>query len=569
MNIGAQNELWAKKIIDGLISLGVDQFCCAPGSRSTPLLLAVASHPKAKTTVHFDERGLAFHALGYGKAARKPAAVIATSGTAVGNLLPAVMEASNDFTPLLMLSADRPPELQGCGANQTCDQVKLFENFVRWQCDLPCPDPHISDAYLASTLSHAVSMTTYPMAGPVQLNCMFREPLFGQGEKPSPLRTIDVSHPVLIPSEETLSVWAERLAKKERGVIVAGSSSLPFAEALLTLAERLQWPIFADILSPLRSREHPCLITHFDPILKIKEGLRTEAVIQFGNRFVSKTLAQWLGKQTPAFYLHVSDHPMRQDPNHFVTHRVLADPALFAQRLSFHLERGDEEWMMQWKMWDTDCQEGLHAIFANTHTLTEPGVIGALNSLLPQKWNLFLANSMPIRDANQFFCSSNSSEIFGNRGVSGIDGNIATACGLSAGNGKPTLALIGDLTFLHDLNSLAMLRTSPLPIILCVINNDGGGIFSFLPISQRKEAFEPFIATPHGLTFKAAAELFQIPYFHPRTSDELEAILQAPKSCLIEITTDRVENHHLHEQILTSIRTCLKESSAEIPVTLH
>lgn len=581
MNTDARNEIWAKKLIDALIGQGVDYFCCAPGSRSTALSLAIANHPQAKWTVHFDERGLAFHALGYGKASNRPAVVMASSGTAIGNFLPAIMEASNDRTPLIILSADRPPELRDCGANQTCDQVKLFHNFVRWQVDLPCPEDHLSDRYLGSTISHAVMMASFPPAGPVHINCMFREPLFtARREEGSINKHTHVAQPELYPTKEIIDYWAEKLAaKKRQGIIVVGSSSFDLSEAVFSLAEKLQWPVFADVLSSLRrgGADHPSLITHFDPVLKLKNGIAIDAVIQFGNRFASKTLGLWLEKQTLDFYLQIAEQPVRQDPTHLATHRVLAAPSRFSSQLIASLQSDkEEEWLKQWREWDDLCRQRLAELFSADDVLTEPRLIREIGSFLSKDWNLFLANSMPIRDANQFFFPvSHTGPIFGNRGVSGIDGNLATACGLAQGNGKATLAVVGDLTFLHDLSSLAMVAKSPQPIVICIVNNDGGGIFSFLPISKRKEAFEEFIAAPHGIHFEAAASLFKIPYFHPKTAAELNQLLlhqgKNPHTCLIEITTDRTENVCVHEQIITEIGTCLNytNSPSEIPVTLH
>ncbi len=578
METGLQNEIWARKLIDGLIAQGIDYFCCGPGSRSTTLSLAIANHPKAKWTVHFDERGLGFHAVGYGKAAKKPAVVMVTSGTAVSNLMPAIIEACNDMTPMIILTADRPPELRDCGANQTCDQVKMFSNFVRLQIDLPCPDDHLSDRYLASTLSHAVAMASYPPAGPVHINCMFREPLFGKTPDPVSLQPcVQFAAPQFIPSVETIDHWAEKLSKKRRGVIVVGSSSSDLNEAVFLLAKHLQWPVFADILSSLRTGTNdPSLITHFDPILKLKNSLEIDAVIQFGNRFVSKTLAQWLNKQTLEFYLHVSEHPLRQDPLHLVTDRIIASPNYFVRELIDTLTIEDNSWLKEWSDWDAQCKEKLAELFSANNALTEPGLIWEIASFLSPTWNLFLANSMPIRDADHFFLPVSSiAQIFGNRGVSGIDGNIATACGLSVGNNKPTLAVIGDLTFLHDLNSLAMLAKSPHPIVLCVVNNGGGGIFSFLPVSKREEAFESFIAAAHTTRFDAAAKLFDIPYFHPETPGEFGELLfdqeKNPHSCIIEIATDRAENFHVHQQLITTLGTCLNSANSpqETPITLH
>ena len=574
---GAQNEAWAKKLIGGLVEQGVDYFCCGPGSRSSSLALAIASHPKARYTVHFDERGLCFHALGYAKATKKPAVVMVTSGTAIGNLMPAIMEANNERVSLIILSADRPPELRDCGANQTCDQVKLFSNFVRFQIDLPCADDRISDRYLASTISHAVAMAMGNPAGPVHINCMFREPLFAAMPLFVSLEPcVHFEHPVLHPSDEVIAQWVEKLSKKRQGVIIVGSSALDLTEAVLPLAKQLQWPVFADILS---SCSKTLTITHSDLILKVQPHLEADAIIQFGDRFVSKTLNSWLEKQTPDFYLHVSSHPMRQDPSHLITHRVQCSPEIFTRKLLNTLPYFHETtWIQKWIDLDNSCKENLDAYFTANDSLTEPALLREIASFLNKEWSLFLGNSMPIRDANQFFLPKNGCHaIFGNRGVSGIDGNIAIIAGLVEGTDKPLIALIGDLTFLHDLNSLAMLHKLKHPVIVCVVNNGGGGIFSFLPIAKKKEAFEEFFAAAHQLSFSAAAELFGLPYFYPTTLDELKSVFSkqkyAPHACIIEITTDRSENYRVHEQITTNIATCLHlkttHSPVEIQTTLH
>lgn len=575
MDTGRQNEEWAYRLIDALIAQGVEYFCCAPGSRSTPLLLAVSNHPKADFTVHFDERGLCFHAVGYAKGSGKPAAVIATSGTAVANLLPGIIEACNDHVPLIILSADRPPELRDCGANQTCDQVKMFTNYVRYQVDLPCPDARISEQYLASTVSHAVAMAKYPLQGPVQINCCFREPLFSEAVEPREIaHHVAFEAPVLHPSDEAVAYWKDILTENRRGVIIVGSDRADHSEAIFALAERLQWPIFADVLTSLRGpgKSH-ALISHFDPILKLKGSEKVDAVIQFGDRFASKTLSTWLEKQSPGFFLHVSDHVLRQDPIHRVTHRVQSCPNLFVEKLLAGFEQEeDADWLNQWKKWDENCHRGLSEFFAGQSDLSEPGLIWEIGAMLPEGWSLFPGTSMPIRDANQFFNPASNIAVFGNRGVSGIDGIVATACGIAKGSKRPLLAVVGDLTLLHDLNSLAMLSHSKHPVVLCVVNNGGGGIFSFLPVAKRKEAFEEFIAASHETTFASAAALFSLPYFQLQTPGELREHLlgqgEHPRSVLFEITTDRAENVKIHEQILHHIATCL-DATAEIPAILH
>lgn len=567
MDTGAQNETWAMELIDQLIAQGIDYFCCAPGSRSTPLALAIS---KRKTyIVHFDERGSCFHAVGYAKATGKPAVVITTSGTAVGNLLPGIMEAYNENVPILLLTADRPPELRDCGANQTCDQNKLFANHVRWQVDLPCADVRISNNYLASTIAQAVALSN---CGPVHLNCMFREPLFSEfAPIGSVKKHVHFSHPELHPSEQTVAFLAEMLSTQKKGVIIAGSSALNHSQEILALAEKLKWPIFADILSPLRRcQEDASLITHFDPILKYRERA-VDAIIQVGNRFVSKTLALWLEKQTPDFHVHISEHTVRQDPSHLVTHRVHASPKIFLEKLLSAMSlHEDGAWREQWYHENQVCSQTISDLFAKETGLTEPGLIPHIASLLAEDWALFLSNSMPIRDANQFFRPNvESGPIFGNRGVSGIDGNIATAAGYAQGARKPTVALLGDLAFLHDINSLPYLNKIDYPLVLCVVNNDGGGIFSFMPISKRQESFETFWGTSHKITFEHAAALFKIPYYHPSSPSELQELIADQKknshSCIIEITTDRKENVRLHEQINEAIKACLQNLPEEVP----
>ena len=551
---------WAQLIIELLIAQGADYFCCAPGSRSSPLLMAIAKHPLAKHLVHFDERGLGFHAVGYSKATKNIAVVVVTSGTAVGNLLPALMEADQDEIPLILLTADRPPELQQCGANQTCDQVKLFSNCVRWQVDLPCADAALSASYLGSTISYGV-MRARALKGPVHINCQLRESFFAQG--PYEKKDVVYSYGKLTPSQEDIENWAEKLGGIEKGVLLAGSGSE--GESLFTLAEKLQWPVVADILSPLRSHAHPLLLSHHDLILKVKTDETIEAVVHLGNRFVSKTLDLWLQKQQLTYYLQVSDSFLRHDPSHRVTHRVQTSPSLFVQSLSHALPYKEPTlFCTAWQRWNTLAEEGINTFFSNHPSLSELSVIASLPSFLSSEWALFLGNSMPIRDANQLLSFKKSvGPLFANRGVSGIDGNIATAAGIAQGCEKNTCVVLGDLALLHDLNSLALLKNLKYAIVIYVINNGGGGIFSFLPFSEKKEHLEKFIAASHGVNFKAAAALFNLPYFHPQTQEEFETVLiqqrKEPTTCLIEITTNREENLQIHHQLQYSVATCLTE----------
>jgi len=555
------NERIAHLVIDQLIQQGIDYFCIAPGSRSTPLTIAIAKHPQARTCLHFDERGLAFHALGYGKACHKPAVIVVTSGTAVANLFPAVMEACNANVPMLLLTADRPPELRECSANQTADQTKLFGDYVRWYFDLPVPEDKPNDNFFVSTISYALFRTMHPMKGPVHINCMLREPFISSSPSVhTPLSAVQYEITESVISSSCKKKWAQRFSEAKRGLIVASAmQSSSCKEAVSKLGKKLGWPILSDVLSGMRS--YGCrdtLIPYSDLILKTQEMPKPDFVLHLGDRIVSKTLQDYLTqKNTP--YCLVSEHPVRHDPKHIVTDRIVCDPVLFCQEiLSEEISVDCTSWLHQWQEAATFIEERLPSLFQEEMSITEPGVIRMIDEELGSNWQFFFANSMPIRDADNFFYpKSKRGSIFANRGVSGIDGNIATAIGLAAASGMPTLAVLGDLATLHDINSLAMLHRAKTPVVLVVINNQGGGIFSFLPVREKKEIVEDFFAAAHPYRFAQAAELFGIPYKNPQTKEQWQQVLYSLEkratSCLIEINTDREENYLFHKKIQASL----------------
>jgi 2-succinyl-5-enolpyruvyl-6-hydroxy-3-cyclohexene-1-carboxylate synthase len=555
MDVGSLNEQMTALLVEHLVAHGIERFCLSPGSRSTALALAI-SKAKVRCDTHFDERALGFYALGCAKGSGKPVALLVTSGTAVGNLMPAVMEASNDHVPLILITADRPQELRDCSANQTCDQVKLFASYVRWQGDLPLSDPQFPPSSLAAAIGQALFLCQKPKPGPVHLNCMLREPFFSAYPSPAlPITLRQCDSGELIPTQESISYWIQRLTQCKRGLIVVGSMTHRI-DAIFQLAEKLGWPIYADILSQMRTHSHPHLISHFDLLVQIGQHEPIEAVLQFGQRITSKNVSEWLKKQSLQFYLHISDFPTLADPHHLVTHRLHASSAHIAHMLAYHTPRDpDPEWCTTWKERDTAVSEQLDHIFSQDLDLSEPAVIRSIATSIAPDTGLFLANSMPIRDADKFFPTlPHPLTVYANRGVSGIDGNIATALGIAQGMRKPLIALLGDLAFLHDLNALALLVKSEYPLCLIVINNGGGGIFSFLPIQEKKEPFEKFFACAHNLTFSSAAALFDIPYAQPQTPAELSNCIHSKKTILVEICTNRSENCALHDRIIAAIR---------------
>lgn len=572
------NLLAAELLIEELLRSGVDCFCIAPGSRSAPLALAVARRATAKAHVHFDERGAAFFALGHARATGRPAAVITTSGTAVANLLPAVVEASLDGVPLLLLTADRPPELRATGANQTIEQPGIFGRYARWQFDLPCPDEKVPFTSLLTTVDQAVFRSQHPLAGPVHLNCMFREPLGPQAvdfprhavleplakwmNSAEPCTRYTAPHASIAPDEA--AALAKLLDKAQRGLVVLGR--LPGGKsntALLALLRTLGWPVFADVQAGVRGAAE--VIAHADLLLlspALRKKYRPDVVLHLGGGYVSRRVADFLCESAPQHYVLVNPSPARLDPAHQVTRRVVADVESFCAALAKRLpKRRARAGLELWQRANASAVKALDAQLKSSKKFSEPAIARWLSTALPVEHALLLGNSMPIRDMNMF-AGGSPQRIVANRGASGIDGLVATAAGFAAGSGRPVTALVGDLALLHDLNSLALLAAGKQPVVLIVINNDGGGIFSFLPVSQSGADFERFFGAPHGLTFAGAAQQFNLPYAAPTTLPELnEAYLAACASgrpALLEVRTDRRLNHAEHLALQRELERALK-----------
>ncbi len=525
------NGAWCFHLIDQLICQGITRFCIAPGSRSAPLALAAVRHPKAEITVHPDERGIGFFALGCALGSGPPAAVIATSGTAVGNFLPAVMEAHHSSIPLLLLTADRPPELRDAGANQTTDQVKIFQNFLEWEMDLPCPCPSLGEEFIRSQAAFAAIQAK---KGPVQLNCQFREPLF---TPPAALK-FGREQPYFLPSHaptrEQITFAEEKISRARRGLILIGRTSNP--KPILDLGERLGWPVFADILSQTAS------IRHFDFAIRGEAAPPPDLVLHFGGRFVSKFLAPWIQK-AEADVLHIDASGKRIDTQHVRPARILADPALFCQAIQ--VQGKTRSYLEAWEEIDRILKETVESCFAEPHPFVEPDFMRQLGSL---EATLFLANSMPVRDAAYF--GSPSGPVFCNRGLSGIDGQIATLSGIAAATEKPLVAVLGDQSCLHDLNSLLLLRKIKTPVLLIISNNFGGGVFSYLPIAEEKDHFETLFGAGHDIQFEGIAKMLSIPYVSTAKVDRLEDFFPASGPRILEIFTSRKENACFQKRVL-------------------
>lgn len=544
-SLGSLNALWSSLLIEELFRLGVRDICIAPGSRSTPLTLAAATHPSVKTHLHFDERGLGFLALGLAQGSQRAVAVIVTSGSAVANLLPAIVEARQSAIPLWILTADRPAELIDCGANQAIEQTQIFAHYPVYQRALPAPDHDIDPAWLLATLDQA-AFQQQQTPGPVHLNCPFREPLYpvaGQQLPDSAFRGLTAW---LARKEPWTHYQAAQTQcqphpdwpaiRQGRGLIIAGRiQRQQDADAILALAAQTGWPLLADIQSQLRF--HPQTIAYADLALHhpAYQHLLAQAdtLLLFGGRLISKRLQQFINAHDWQHCWQIAPNTERLDNGLAVHQRFVVSPALWCQA---HGGEPQPAWHAL-QEWD----QMLGKLIAQA--LPAWGEITLCHQLNTQLLGqLFIGNSMPIRLLDMLgSCGVHPSQIYTNRGASGIDGLIATAAGVAKTTPEqPTTLLLGDTSALFDLNSLALLRELTSPFVAIIINNDGGNIFHMLPVPEHNQIREHFYQLPHGLDFRASAEQFKLAY---AAADNVETFRQAYAAALTRSGATLLECH--------------------------
>ena len=580
------NNFWSFLIVEELIRNGINYFVISPGSRSTPLTVAVARHSQAEKIICYDERGAAFHALGYGRATLNPAVLICTSGTAAANYFPAVIEASVERVPMLVLSADRPPELRQTGANQTIEQVNLYGNYAKWQFDLPCPDSQISPEMVLTTIDQAVYQARQSPSGVLHLNCMFREPLastnadfeetdhnFDKKWSQEGQQYTYYTPSVTLPQERELEKLVTLMQLTTRGVLVVGQlKSISQSQVIINLANCLNWAVFADVQSGIRfSQDIPNLIHYFDQLLLTddwQQGQAIETVLQIGDRLVSKRWLEYLAKHPPENYVAIMDNSSRHDPVHLLNWRLEGDICQVCIQIiqkwsAKEISSKKQPWVAKLTQQSQQINQLLDKLLISTTKISEPAIARLISSYLPNNHGLFLASSMPIREMDMYGVGTREIVwVAANRGASGIDGTIACASGFACGLSAPVTLLIGDLAFLHDLNSLHLLKSLTQPLVMVVVNNNGGGIFSFLPIAKCQDVFETYFGTPHQLKFDHAAQMFNIDYYHPQSLEEFincyQEATNSQYSTIIEVTTNREENLLINQKIQQKIISVLK-----------
>nr|WP_298964686.1 2-succinyl-5-enolpyruvyl-6-hydroxy-3-cyclohexene-1-carboxylic-acid synthase [uncultured Halomonas sp.] len=573
------NHVWAALMLEELYRLGVRDVVLAPGSRSSPLTMAASEHAGLHSHCHFDERGLGFTALGIARGSQRPVVIITTSGTAVANLYPAVVEAKLLGVPLIVLSADRPIELLDNGSNQAIDQRDIFSRHTIAYHDLPPPEIGIKAAFLLSTLDQAIDQQRRS-PGPIHINCRYREPLY-------PGRClVDASdYLALLGNWLTASTpWSEWQAStavpalnsewealaQQRGLIVVGRiedrvkkrvedsvDSSQQAQQIVELSKQLGWPLLADVQSQIHF--DPQNLIHFDLALHDEdfsaELAKAEVLLQFGGRLISKRLSQFIAQQSWQDVWLVDPLPQRLDPDYCVKRRLTCSPADFIADLPALPEQPPWHQLANLQRRTSQLIEKFCIAFS------ELGVCHQLAQLA--RGQLFIGNSLPARLMNMLGTHRQTPlRVFANRGASGIDGLIATGYGISCSRQEPITILLGDTSALHDLNSLALLKQATQPLVVVILNNDGGSIFHMLPVPKEGDLLERYYRQPHGLSFEHAAQMFGLGYVAPAS---LDAFATAYSQALT-VGVTLIEVNVPHQQVaddLTALGAVIREEEGE------
>jgi 2-succinyl-5-enolpyruvyl-6-hydroxy-3-cyclohexene-1-carboxylate synthase len=553
---GNAGHAFAIVAVDELVRHGMTDAVVAPGSRSTPIALALLADDRVRVHVRIDERSAAYLALGLARASGRIVPVLCTSGTATTYFHGAVMEADLSRLPLLALTADRPPTLRGTGANQTVDQVGMFGSAVRLAVDVPLPvaGPGSVRAWrdlVADAAGRCLGTAPGSTPGPVHLNCPLDEPLLPVGDAAGfdDDLGLDADLPGAVPSTDDGEVppeLARVLDGVRRGVVVCGDCPPGMADAAVDFAERAGWPLIAEPHS--NARRGPMALRATDAVLRdagFTAAYRPDLVVVVGRVGLSRALLGWLG-ETP--HVVVDRYGSPWDVTRSAQAVIRCSPRALA---TAPVTRADDEWPAGWLDASAAAGAAIDTVLDSDPALTEPLVAREVAALVPDGAALVVSSSMPIRDLDAVM-RPRSLRIVANRGVSGIDGFVSTAQGVALVHDGPTVALGGDLSLLHDVNGLLPGPDTRPDVTYVVVNNDGGGIFSLLPQGAGVAAadFERVFGTPHGMVLADVAAAYQVGHVLVSTVAELRAALDLPVALrIIEVQTGRLENAALHERL--------------------
>ncbi len=586
------NTLWATAFVDELARAGVREVVLAPGSRSTPLVMACAADDRIRTRVHLDERSAAFFALGVGKATGRPAAVVTTSGTAVANVFPAVIEASQSGVPLVVLTADRPHRLRGADANQAIDQPGIYGGYVRafFEAAPPSLDPR-ELRHLRALACRTVAAAVGAEAGPVHVNFPFDKPLEPQAldegfasahplaargrADGAPFTSIEASRACM--SDVDVGALADRL-RTSHGVIVAGPSEIAsrIGPAVLRLSAATGFPVLADPLSGVRygPKGEAHVVAAADIFLRddaVRARLAPEVILRTGASPTSAAVQRWLFEHEGVPQIVIDDGSRWKDHGTTASEYVRADPVDTLDRLAVRLEGSvleasavnADSFSDSWRAVETAALEALLA--AQTEGPAHEGdVVRATIESLPDHANLVVSSSMPIREVDAFGHPRDGVlRVLANRGASGIDGVVSTAFGAASQSDEPTVCIIGDVAFFHDQNGLLWSREDDAAVVFVLIDNDGGGIFHMLPISGHDPDFTRYFATPHGIDPMHAAAAHGVEYAESSPESitaDIRRMLDAKRTAVLRVRTDRVMNHARRAAVVESVTRSAREA---------
>ncbi|CVY10300.1 2-succinyl-5-enolpyruvyl-6-hydroxy-3-cyclohexene-1-carboxylate synthase [Staphylococcus hominis] len=535
-----------------LYAYGVREVVISPGSRSTPLAIAFEAHPNIKTWIHPDERSAAFFALGLIKGSERPVAILCTSGTAAANYTPAIAESQISRIPLIVLTSDRPHELRSVGAPQAINQVNMFANYINFQFDMPVAD---GSQEMLNTINYQMQIASQylygPHRGPIHFNLPFREPLTPDLEMTENLKS---EHKILPHYQKNIDIQdIKNVLKDKKGLIIVGDMQHQAVDQILTYATIHDLPILADPLSQLRKFNHPNVITTYDLLYRSHLNIDADFIIRVGKPVISKKLNQWLTR-TNAFQILVQNNDkidVFPTPPH-ISYEISAND--FFRSLVNEPTVNRKDWIERWQSIEAQSRKAITQHMSQA--TDESAFVSTLIQKLTKDDALFVSNSMPIRDVDNLLFDSEV-EVYANRGANGIDGVISTALGMAVH--KRVTLLIGDLAFYHDMNGLLMAKLNDIHINIVILNNDGGGIFSYLPQKTAAEQyFERLFGTPTGLNFEYTAMLYDFSFKRLNNiTDFSQVSFSNMNSYIYEMITNREDNLEQHQLLYKKLSEIL------------